>query len=232
MGDPGLSGQSSLFDGNAGTLYAMVRRWRRSRIARHVASTGAGDVQESRHESSRQCRSRSTVASNGRSGCRRIVKHGADFNRSAPGCEIAPVHNRFKVIVSCRAGLLIPADSHGGFQQMFGTSDYEGCHMNMLGFLKSGSTLAVTWDDAYVWPEVQSSMIRESDGKSTQRITAGSSLRRSARTIRLTPLGKGEGNLAPGTKRIERRNGWPPSVRSGSLRCSNAPFRDGRGTRR
>ena len=67
------------------------------------------------------------------------------------------------VIVPCREGLLIPADSHGGFQQTFGTSDYEGCHMNMLGFLKSGSTLAVTWDDAYVWPEVQSSMVREAD---------------------------------------------------------------------
>ena len=26
--------------------------------------------------------------------------------------------------------------------------------MNMLGFLKSGAALAVTWDDAYVWPEV------------------------------------------------------------------------------
>ena len=56
----------------------------------------------------------------------------------------------------------------------------------MLGYLKSGSTLAVTWDDAHAWPEVQSSLVRETDRQSTQRITTGYSLRRSARTIRLT----------------------------------------------
>ena len=112
------------------------------------------------------------------------------------------------VIVPCREGLLIPADSNVAFQQTFGTSEYEGCHMNMLGFLKSGSTLAVTWDDAYVWPEVQSSLVREADRESTQRITTGFSLRRSARTIRLTPLGKGDWNtLAAGYRRIAEQKG-------------------------
>ena len=37
------------------------------------------------------------------------------------------------VIVPCREGLLIPADSGVAFQHVFGTSEYEGCHMNMLG---------------------------------------------------------------------------------------------------
>ena len=37
------------------------------------------------------------------------------------------------VIVPCREGLLIPADSGAAFQHVFGTSEYEGCHMNMLG---------------------------------------------------------------------------------------------------
>ena len=84
------------------------------------------------------------------------------------------------VIVPCREGLLIPADSNVAFEQTFGTSDYEGCHMNMMGFLKSGAALAVTWDDAYVWPAVQSTPARETNGASTQCITTGFSLRRSA----------------------------------------------------
>ena len=39
------------------------------------------------------------------------------------------------IVVPCREGLLIPADSGQSFQQTFGASEYEGCHMNMLGFL-------------------------------------------------------------------------------------------------
>jgi hypothetical protein len=41
------------------------------------------------------------------------------------------------IVVPCREGLLIPADSGAAFQQTFGASEYEGCHMNMLGFLKT-----------------------------------------------------------------------------------------------
>ena len=63
------------------------------------------------------------------------------------------------VIVPCREGLLIPADSGIAFQHVFGTSEYEGCHMNMLGLIKSGSTLLVTWDDANVWPEIVSTLV-------------------------------------------------------------------------
>ena len=90
--------------------------------------------------------------------------------------------------VPCREGLLIPADSRVAFKQTFGTSEYEGCHMNMLGILKSGAALVVSWDDAYVWPEIQSELLDEpSHG---QRITTTLMLRRSARSFRLTPLGK------------------------------------------
>ena len=59
------------------------------------------------------------------------------------------------VIVPSREGLLIPADSGVAFRQAFGTSEYEGCHMNMLGILKSGAAMIASWDDAYVWPEMR-----------------------------------------------------------------------------
>ena len=132
------------------------------------------------------------------------------------------------VIVPCREGLLIPADSGVAFQQTFGTSEYEGCHMNMLGFLKSGSALAVSWDDAYVWPEVQSSLDSAADGKSTQRITTGFSLRRSARTIRLTPLGTGDWNtLASGYRRIAEQKGLAVTVQDRIRRNPHAELLSG-----
>jgi len=105
------------------------------------------------------------------------------------------------VIVPCREGLLIPAQSGVAFKQTFGTSDYEGCHMNMLGVLKSGSGLVVSWDDAYVWAEVQSTLVKEKPY--AQRIATALSLRRTARSFRLTPLGKGDWNtIAAGYRRI------------------------------
>lgn len=96
------------------------------------------------------------------------------------------------VIVPCREGLLIPADSGRAFKRVFGTSDYEGCHMNMLGLVKAGSALIVTWDDAYVFPELESKVAKS--GAPRQRLTATFELRRSARTLRLMPIGKGDWN--------------------------------------
>ena len=94
------------------------------------------------------------------------------------------------IVVPCREGLLIPADSGATFQQTFGTSEYEGCHMNMLGVLKNGGALAVAWDDAYVWPEI-TSVVRK-DQTPRQRIAATLVLRQTARSVRLAPLGKGD----------------------------------------
>lgn len=98
------------------------------------------------------------------------------------------------VVVPCREGLLIPAGKTA-FRHTFGTSDYEGCHMNMLGLVKRGSALVVDWDDAYTFPELVA------DGKGQIRTSIG--LRRTARLVRLTPLGKGDHNsLAAGYRRI------------------------------
>ena len=48
-------------------------------------------------------------------------------------CSIMTDREAAAVIVPCREGLLIPADSGVAFQHGFGSSEYEGCHMNMLG---------------------------------------------------------------------------------------------------
>jgi hypothetical protein len=116
------------------------------------------------------------------------------------------------VVVPCREGLLIPADSGVAFKHTFGTSDYEGCHMNMLGLLKSGAGLVVSWDDAYVFPEVQSVLVKDQPYR--QRISSQFVLRRSARAIRLSPIGKGDWNaLAATYRRLAEQKGLAVTMR-------------------
>ena len=93
------------------------------------------------------------------------------------------------VIVPCREGLLIPAGPGKDFKKVFGTSEYEGCHMNMLGFVKNRSALIATWEDAYVFPEVQKTSPDDTSDQCT--LTATFELRRTAKSLRLMPLGKG-----------------------------------------
>jgi hypothetical protein len=115
-------------------------------------------------------------------------------------------------IVPCREGLLVPADSGKAFKQVFGTSDYEGCHINMLGFIKGGSAIIVTWDNAYVFAELESS--RPTDKPYRQKLTAALELRRSAKTIRLIPLGKGDWNtVAAGYRRYAEKRGLAVTLR-------------------
>ncbi|MFZ5829350.1 MAG: DUF5696 domain-containing protein, partial [Planctomycetota bacterium] len=110
------------------------------------------------------------------------------------------------LVAPCREGLLIPADSGVAFSQTFGTSDYEGCHMNMIGLVKRGAAMVVSWDDAYVFARLKSTVPPQGEGE--QRLTTGFDLRQSARTIRLTPLGKGDWNtLAAGYRRIAEEKG-------------------------
>ncbi len=54
---------------------------------------------------------------------------------------------RGSVLVPVRLGLVIPADSGKAFQHSFRTSDYEGCHAEMVGLFKAGSAALVTWHD-------------------------------------------------------------------------------------
>ena len=115
-------------------------------------------------------------------------------------------------VVPCREGLLIPAASGVAFSQTFGTSDYEGCHMNMVGLVKRSSAMLVTWDDAYTFAQFKSVLPGGASG--AQRLSVGFDLRRSARAIRLTPLGKGDWNtLAAGYRRIAEQKGKAVTLR-------------------
>jgi hypothetical protein len=119
---------------------------------------------------------------------------------------------RAALVIPCREGLLIPADSGVAFEQTFGASEYEGCHMNMLGFLKLGSVLAASWDGANVWPTVRS---KKASGQAhAQELTTEFLLRPPARMVQLTPLGKGDWNtLAAGYRAIAERKGLASTLR-------------------
>ncbi|MBM4038108.1 MAG: hypothetical protein FJ290_06295 [Planctomycetes bacterium] len=135
------------------------------------------------------------------------------------------------IVVPCREGLLIRADSGKPFKPVvFGTSEYEGCHMNMLGLVKSGSALVVSWDRACVFPEVQSVQPRDAAYKQQLITTLG--LRHSrdygghapeTLALRLTPLGKGDWNtVAAGYRRIAEAKGLAATLKSKIQRNAKA----------
>ncbi len=130
------------------------------------------------------------------------------------------------VIVPCREGLLFPSDSGVAMKWMFGTSEYEGCHMNMLGILKGGAAMLVLWDDASVWPEVESIVAAGADGKgvSRQRLTASLTLRgKSPPSFRLVPLGKGDWNtVAAAYRKLAGEKGLAVTLREKIRRDANA----------
>ncbi len=85
----------------------------------------------------------------------RLTAEGLDQMRLLEELLVVSSKEQGHVIVPCREGLLISAQRGATFERSFGTSDYEGCHMNMLGLVKSGSALIVDWDDAYVTAELR-----------------------------------------------------------------------------
>jgi hypothetical protein len=137
-------------------------------------------------------------------------------------------HEGGGVVVPCREGLWIPAGGPA-FRRTFGASDYEGCHMFMLGALKAGSAMLVSWDDAYVFPEVRRtpaegepaskgtvpfSLGRKSGQSPAAQLTVALTLRRTARLVGLTPLGTGDWNtLAAGYRRLADEEGLAATLR-------------------
>jgi hypothetical protein len=114
------------------------------------------------------------------------------------------------VIVPSREGLLVPVQGDKAFKRTFGTSDYEGCHMNMLGLVKRNSALIVTWDDAYVFPELE----RKVSGGNPNRLGTTFELRSSANVVRLMPLGKGDWNtIARAYRGYAEQRGYAVTLR-------------------
>ncbi len=114
------------------------------------------------------------------------------------------------MVVPSREGLLAPVKGDKAFKRVFGTSEYEGCHMNMLGLVKKDAALIVTWDDAYVFPELE----RAISSSSVNRLTATFELRGGARSVRLMPLGKGDWNtIAREYRRYAEKRGYAVTLR-------------------
>ena len=113
------------------------------------------------------------------------------------------------VVVPCREGLLIPADSGLCFTHRFDTYAYEGCHMEMLGVVQRGATLLLTWNDPYVAAEVKSVVHKDADREGRQTVTPSLVLTKSARSFRVQVLGKGDYvSIAKAYRKAARERGW------------------------
>ena len=115
------------------------------------------------------------------------------------GCLVLPV----------REGLMIPADSGVGFTHTFDTYAYEGCHMQMVGIVKSGAAALVTWDDPYVAAEVRSMLGEQAAPVGKQILKCSVVLRKSARRVRIEFLGKGDvATIAKAYREVARQKGY------------------------
>ena len=81
--------------------------------------------------------------------------------------------------------------------------------------------LVATWEDAYVFPEIQSVLLKNQADR--QRITTSFRLGASAHSVRLTPLGQGDWNsVAAGYRRIAEQKGLAVTLREKIRRNAHA----------
>ena len=105
---------------------------------------------------------------------------------------VATASGKGYVVVPVREGLLVPADSGLSFTHRFDTSDYEGCHMQMLGVVQDGAAALFTWQNPYVAAELKSVADNSAVAALKQTLTPSIVLRKSARSFRIHFLGKGD----------------------------------------
>jgi hypothetical protein len=113
------------------------------------------------------------------------------------------------VIVPVREGLLVPADSGLSFTHRFGTFEYEGCHMEMLGIVQGDTAAMVTWHDPYVAAELKSTIAGTPSPDGRQRLSASMVLAKSAKSFRIQCLGKGDYvTIARAYRKVAQEKGW------------------------
>ena len=113
------------------------------------------------------------------------------------------------VIVPVREGLLVPADSGLSFTHRFGTFEYEGCHMEMLGIVQGGAAAMITWHDPYVAAELKSTVAETLSPAGRQRLSASLVLGKSAKSFRIQFLGKGDYvTIARAYRKVAQEKGW------------------------
>jgi hypothetical protein len=113
------------------------------------------------------------------------------------------------VIVPVREGLLVPADSGLSFTHRFGTFEYEGCHMEMVGIVQGGAAALVTWHDPYAAVELKSTVTQAPSPAGRQRLSASLVLAKSAKSFRVQFLGKGDYvTIARAYRKVAQEKGW------------------------
>ena len=112
-------------------------------------------------------------------------------------------------VVPVRMGLLIPADSGLTFTHFFDTYGYEGCHMQMLGVVKNGTTALLTWDDPYVGAELRSEIPKAGELARQQVLSTSLVLRKSARSFHVQFMGRGDYvTIAKAYREVAAHRGW------------------------
>ena len=113
------------------------------------------------------------------------------------------------IVVPTRMGQLLPADSGKAFQETFDTYANEGCDMEMLGVVKRGAALLVTWDDPYVEAEIRSTLPSAGPLAGRQVLAASLAMRRSAKSFRLHFEGPGDyTTIAKAYRKVAAERGW------------------------
>jgi hypothetical protein len=113
------------------------------------------------------------------------------------------------VVVPVREGLLVPADSGLSFTHRFGTFEYEGCHMEMLGIVQGGAATMITWHDPYAAAELKSAVAETPSPAGRQRLSASLVLAKSAKSFDIQFLGKGDYvTIAEAYRKVAQEKGW------------------------
>ena len=102
------------------------------------------------------------------------------------GLEAGQAENG-EAFVPIRMGLLLPARGDAAFDLALGTYDYEGVHMAMAGLFKAGAVLLADWGDPYLGLRVARIV-----GEESSRVAMSFSLSKTARSLELSCLGKGD----------------------------------------
>ncbi len=142
---------------------------------------------------------------------------------AAPGWSVREVHlldealsttdrDGGAVLIPCRLGILVPADSGKAFKERFDSYDYQGCHMLMWGVVKQGAAALISWDSPYVEARISSTLSRPGrEGGIRQTLSTSMVLSQRARRLRIHLLGKGDGHTVAKAYRGEaRRRGLLP----------------------
>jgi len=117
------------------------------------------------------------------------------------------------IIVPVREGLLVRSDSGIPFIHRFGTFDYEGCHMEMLGLVKNKSAVLVTWHNPYVTAEIKSTL-NEGVADARQILSLSMYLRKTAKSLRVSFLGEGDYvSIAKAYRKVAQEKGWLVTLR-------------------